>query len=693
MNKRKRQRSGIRLYTQKGNSSIVKEGGEGILRFPVQILAIGFLAVAWWNSFISVFPINTDQRQVSGFLFIFSVLAVLWMSMTVKKRALSMLSCVVLVAVLFWKKKGLAVVAVNYLVNAYLRIHYKGSVPLMVYEEPAVAGWIAALMVALVLVPFVLVWTYVFLRNRGKWLAVLLIIFPAVLAVVEGYFLSISSFWFLIFCTGFYFAASGSATGKAAMSSGVAAIACLFALFLLSSVAVKPMENAKVMEEGLYRKARLAVNEKVVKRLADMAGKTDDEEQKSNQDNKQQETENEDDDKKVDEAGDDGLPETTGQYTGIITEGPNGDGPVVFQAGGTKDLKSIASFSPNAGSGLTVVVKSRPTGIFYYPEEYGGNYDGNSWEPKPVGDELYAEYSQYPDNLTRLIAFCKKQNVKTVEDAARLIQQEFENNTVYDYHPGTTPAEQDFAEYFLFENQKGFCVHFATTATLMYRIWGFPARYARGYAIPSSAFQETANGTYEAEVTPEMGHAWCEIYEDGWKIKEHTLPYLGDEPEAAVPAVDSSQNAPEEMKISEKILRAVLGFALILGLGAIIFLIQAVIRRKQKGNKCRKYKQGRGILATYQTIFDIAVFLGMRATEPAGVETFGLLKEMIPEISPEEWEWMQEIIWRTMFGKKIPTKEEHEKMYFICQRAAQKIGSRLKGWKKIKYYNINCFSS
>lgn len=86
--------------------------------------------------------------------------------------------------------------------------------------------------------------------------------------------------------------------------------------------------------------------------------------------------------------------------------------------------------------------------------------------------------------------------------------------------------------------------HFATTATLMYRIFGFQARYAQGFAVPASAFHEQPDGTYEAKVTGSMGHAWCETYQNGWTIREHTLPYHGEEAAEFSPAADDKQNSP-----------------------------------------------------------------------------------------------------------------------------------------------------
>jgi hypothetical protein len=127
--------------------------------------------------------------------------------------------------------------------------------------------------------------------------------------------------------------------------------------------------------------------------------------------------------------------------------------------------------------------------------------------------------------LKQLRKLCNElQEADSFEEAERFVEETLKRQAVYDVNPGSTPSGEDFAEYFLFENHKGFCVHFATAATLMYRMLGIPARFAEGYAIPASAFSQQENGQYVAEVEGSMGHAWCEVWQEdtGWKVEDHT---------------------------------------------------------------------------------------------------------------------------------------------------------------------------
>ena len=81
------------------------------------------------------------------------------------------------------------------------------------------------------------------------------------------------------------------------------------------------------------------------------------------------------------------------------------------------------------------------------------------------------------------------------------------------------PAGADPIEYALTESHEGYCMHFASAATLLLREAGVPARYVSGYAINHNAFAyDIETGTYKAAVTDYMAHTWVEIYLDyiGW---------------------------------------------------------------------------------------------------------------------------------------------------------------------------------
>lgn len=129
-------------------------------------------------------------------------------------------------------------------------------------------------------------------------------------------------------------------------------------------------------------------------------------------------------------------------------------------------------------------------------------------------------YLQIPANLKRLFDErkpFKKLTSLTGEhltyDIQTTIQEYLRETTSYTLKPGRTPDDRDFVEFFLTENKKGYCVHYATTAVMLFRYMGIPARYAEGFS-----FQAGAMSGGSMEVPDESAHAWVEIFdsEKGW---------------------------------------------------------------------------------------------------------------------------------------------------------------------------------
>ncbi len=95
----------------------------------------------------------------------------------------------------------------------------------------------------------------------------------------------------------------------------------------------------------------------------------------------------------------------------------------------------------------------------------------------------------------------------------------------YDPNTPATPEGRDFVKYFLTESRRGYCMHFASTATLIFRDMGIPARYVSGYVADIPASGRTL-------VPDANAHAWVEVYIDGygWHPIEVTPAYAGGEP-------------------------------------------------------------------------------------------------------------------------------------------------------------------
>lgn len=105
------------------------------------------------------------------------------------------------------------------------------------------------------------------------------------------------------------------------------------------------------------------------------------------------------------------------------------------------------------------------------------------------------------------------------------VQNVLWRNTSYSLELDPIPRNQDYAEYFLFYSQKGYCEHFATAGTLLLRNMNHTARYVSGYRISSDRFTyNKEDGTYTAEVLDSDAHAWSEVWVDRnyWMPQEMT---------------------------------------------------------------------------------------------------------------------------------------------------------------------------
>lgn len=103
-------------------------------------------------------------------------------------------------------------------------------------------------------------------------------------------------------------------------------------------------------------------------------------------------------------------------------------------------------------------------------------------------------------------------------------------NTSYSLELDSVPAGQDYAEYFLFGQKKGYCEHYATAATILLRDLGVPARYVSGYRLSKKSFHKGKDGKYTATVIDSDAHAWTETYGEhfGWMPWDMTPSTAGN---------------------------------------------------------------------------------------------------------------------------------------------------------------------
>lgn len=122
-----------------------------------------------------------------------------------------------------------------------------------------------------------------------------------------------------------------------------------------------------------------------------------------------------------------------------------------------------------------------------------------------------------------LLSSLKLQKAPTAVDKADVICKYVSSGAVYSNTPSQMPRyETDFSMWFLEDGDAGYCVHFASAATVLLRAAGIPARYVEGYLVRTQGGQETI-------VQERMAHAWVEYHLDyiGWVIMDPTPEVSG----------------------------------------------------------------------------------------------------------------------------------------------------------------------
>lgn len=119
----------------------------------------------------------------------------------------------------------------------------------------------------------------------------------------------------------------------------------------------------------------------------------------------------------------------------------------------------------------------------------------------------------------------------------------------YSLSPGKTPKNRDFINYFLLENHKGYCTHYATAGVILARMAGIPARYATGYIIVGDDFCDdnlNSDGSYTIDVKDNRKHAWVEVYLDGygWVPYEFTAGYSAQTIDTSTTTTAATTTAP-----------------------------------------------------------------------------------------------------------------------------------------------------
>ncbi len=186
-------------------------------------------------------------------------------------------------------------------------------------------------------------------------------------------------------------------------------------------------------------------------------------------------------------------------------------------------------------------------------------------------DYVYEHYlevnTKCEDTFRSLMSGMKTDTPDDVLETAEFVRQHLASRCTYSLKPGKLPKGEELIDYFYNKNRCGYCTYFATTAVMMLRCAGIPARYVTGFAFdPDINVIKTefvAGTKYSTvSVTDRSAHAWVEIYIDGWgwiqyevtpgNYTEEEDKYDKPEETTAPPETTAEETEEETEPVTEK---------------------------------------------------------------------------------------------------------------------------------------------
>lgn len=138
------------------------------------------------------------------------------------------------------------------------------------------------------------------------------------------------------------------------------------------------------------------------------------------------------------------------------------------------------------------------------------------------------DYLSLPEELPERVMDLSKELTKsknTDYEKIKTLESFLSKNYKYNLNVPNVPNGKDFVDYFLFEEEQGYCTYYASALAVMGRTLGIPTRYVEGFLVHDKPY----NKDYY-EVKASDAHAWVEAYiEDyGWITLEPTSSYSDD---------------------------------------------------------------------------------------------------------------------------------------------------------------------
>lgn len=213
-----------------------------------------------------------------------------------------------------------------------------------------------------------------------------------------------------------------------------------------------------------------------------------------------------------------------------------------------KLIDKVNFYNDNTAPGQEYIVTFSPVVYNDYPVRDDKNLHYDQYKKYietvclQIPDELQEGITKHFDEMEdKSLRDAKESDYSDVNEyrqqMVNLIYQDYFTNFEYTMSPGSTPYSSDVVDYFINESRRGYCAHFASSAVMMLRAKGVPARYVEGYCVPIGIIEESGKiqpnldikDWYEGEntlgtdmqvvtvaVNDSYAHAWIEVYLEGY---------------------------------------------------------------------------------------------------------------------------------------------------------------------------------
>lgn len=402
-------------------------------------------------------------------------------------------------------------------------------------------------------------------------------------------------------------------------------------------------------------------------------------------------------------------------------QSPDMDG--VYSGGSLESMPDGPQFTGDVA--IHVELEEQPTDYVYWGRFIGNTYRGSYWEES--GDPYLPENClDYPsDSLSRLVAFCQEHPQDNIESANQFILDTLASQTTYNLKVGEFPSDVDCAEYFFFDRKEGYCIHYATTAALMFRIYGIPAHYVTGYLIPADMFYLTEEGTYAADVPDSQAHAWIEIYQEGvgWVTIETTPPRviednggsssqdlsaLGEngggsavsaegqssevqpsDPQTAVATAETETEQQSEFSGEPSIAAPSLLWIFPILLLCIVGMAVGLVLRREYLREKRKKKNSKEL---FQDLYEVMTVQGLdREADTSDMSFVEAVMKAFPWLNREEMTQVMRLVLDLSYGPKEETKEDTTRVRNFYKAFCQHIGEGLGGISRFTFYFVDAW--